>query len=93
MATKGSAACLGRDDLGVLAPGKAADIVCWDLTGVDRIGINDPDAALLFTGLSQTARVVFVNGQIVVEGDLPARLDPAEVARQARDRIPAGAVR
>lgn len=86
-------ACLGRDDLGVLAPGKAADIACWDLTGVDRIGINDPVAALLFTGLSQTARLVFVNGQIVVEGGLPARLDPAEVARQARDRIPAGAVR
>ena len=87
------AACLGRDDLGVLAPGKAADIACWDLTGVDRIGINDPVAALLFTGLSQTARLVFVNGQIVVEGGLLARLDPAEVARQARDRIPAGAVR
>ena len=33
MATRGSAACLGRNDLGVLAPGKAVDIVCWDLTG------------------------------------------------------------
>ena len=93
MATRGSAACLGRDDLGVLAPGMAADIACWDLTGVDRVGINDPVAALLFTGLSQTARLVLVNGEIVVEGGRPARADPAEVARQARDRIPADATR
>jgi 8-oxoguanine deaminase len=81
MATRGSAACLGRDDLGVLAPGMAADIACWDLTGVDRIGIHDPVAALLFTGLSQVARLVLVNGQIVVEGGVPTKVDPAEGAR------------
>jgi 8-oxoguanine deaminase len=92
MATRGSAACLGRDDLGVLVPGMAADIACWDLTGVDRIGINDPVAALLFTGLSQMARLVLVNGQVVIEGGLPTRVDPAEVAQLARDCIPADAV-
>jgi 8-oxoguanine deaminase len=93
MATRGSAACLGRDDLGVLAPGMAADIACWDITGVDRIGINDPVAALLFTGLSQLARLVLINGQVVVEGGLPTQVDPAEIAQQVRDHIPADTVR
>jgi 8-oxoguanine deaminase len=88
MATRGSATCLGRDDLGMLAPGMAADIACWDLTGVDRVGINDPVAALLFTGLSQIARLVLINGQIVVEDGRPTRVESAEVARQAHDLIP-----
>jgi predicted amidohydrolase YtcJ len=70
----------------------AADIACWDLTGVDRIGINDPFAALLFTGLSQLARLVMVNGQIGVEGGLPTQVDPAEAAQQARDLSRAASV-
>lgn len=88
MATRGSAACLGRDDLGALAPGMAADIACWDLTGVDRIGISDPVVGLLYTGLSQIAKLVLVNGEIVVEDGTPTRLDPAETAARARANIP-----
>jgi len=50
---------------------------------VDRIGVNDPVAALLFTGLSQIARLVLINGQIVVQDGRPTRVESAEVARQA----------
>ena len=50
---------------------------------MDRIGVNDPVAALLFTGLSQIARLVLNNGQIVVQDGRPTRVESAEVARQA----------
>jgi hypothetical protein len=55
---------------------------------VDRIGVNDPVAALLFTGPSQIARLVLINGQIVVQDGRPTRVESAEVARQAYDLIP-----
>jgi 8-oxoguanine deaminase len=55
---------------------------------VDRIGVNDPVAALLFTGLSQIARLVLINGQIVVQDGRPTRVESAEVGRQAYDLIP-----
>lgn len=88
MATRGSAACLGRDDLGAVAPGYAADIACFDLTTVDRIGIHDPVLGLLLAGLSDAASLVLVNGEVLVEDGLPTRVDPAEVAREARRLIP-----
>jgi 8-oxoguanine deaminase len=93
MATRGSAACLGRDDLGALVPGMAAEIACWDLTGVDRIGVHDPVAGLLFTGLSHVVRLVLVNGEVIVDGGRPTRVDPGEVARQAREQIPVDSIR
>jgi cytosine/adenosine deaminase-related metal-dependent hydrolase len=82
MATRGSAACLGRPDLGSLAVGKAADIACWDLTRVDRAGVRDPLAALLFTGLSDAAHTVLVNGRVVVQDGRPTLTDPARTARE-----------
>lgn len=89
MATRGSAACIGRDDLGALAPGYAADIACWDVSTVDRIGVHDPAAGLLLTGLSDAASLVLVNGDVLVEDGAPTRADPAVVARAARRVIPA----
>ena len=55
---------------------------------MDRIGVNAPVAALLFTGPSQIARLVLINGQIVVQDGRPTRVESAEVARQAYDLIP-----
>lgn len=88
MATAGSAACLGRSDLGVIEPGRAADLACWDLTTVDRVGIHDPVAGLLLTGLSDIARLVLVDGEILVEDGQPAQVDPREVALAARAVVP-----
>jgi cytosine/adenosine deaminase-related metal-dependent hydrolase len=89
-ATRGSAECLGRDDLGVIATGYAADIACWDLETVDRVGVDDPVAGLLFTGLSDAASLVVVGGEVLVEGGRPSRLDPAAVASAARRAITSG---
>ncbi|HEX6393640.1 MAG TPA: amidohydrolase family protein [Acidimicrobiales bacterium] len=83
-ATRGSAACLGRDDLGVIAPGRQADLAAWDLRTVDRVGVHDPLSGLLLTGLSSRAALVMVAGEVVVEDGQPVHLDPDAIAARAR---------
>ncbi len=52
MATRGGAACLGRTgEIGVLAVGAAADLVCWPLDGIAFAGaLTDPIEAWLRCG-------------------------------------------
>jgi len=87
-ATRGSAACLGRDDLGAIAPGMRADLAGWDLRTVDRVGVHDPVAGLLLTGLSSRASLVMVEGDVLVRNGEPTCLDVAAVAARARAAVP-----
>jgi 8-oxoguanine deaminase len=87
MATRGSAAALGRDDLGALVAGRQADLAAWDLHTVDRIGVHDPLAGLLLTGLSSHASLVAVAGEILVERGEPTTLDLDRIAAHARESI------
>jgi 8-oxoguanine deaminase len=67
MATLGGAAVLGRDDIGSLEPGKAADFVGFRLGSLDLAGAqDDPVAALVFCQ-PQTVDVAVVNGHPVVQ--------------------------
>ena len=64
LATRGSARVLGRDDIGQLAVGKAADLAIFDLNDLAYAGaLHDPAAALLMTHGPARARDVFVNGE------------------------------
>ena len=66
VATRGGAAVLGRDDIGVLAPGYAADIVAFDYRGIYFAGAAwDPLAALVFCGPGKAAYTI-INGRVVV---------------------------
>ena len=68
LATLGGAKVLGRDDIGALVPGMAADIVCVPLDGIGMAGAqHDPLAALLFCQVSKVAHSI-VNGRVVVRG-------------------------
>jgi cytosine/adenosine deaminase-related metal-dependent hydrolase len=71
IATRGGAQVLGRDDVGSLEPGKAADFIAFDLNQLDFAGaLHDPVAALVFCTPSRVALSV-INGRIVVqEGQL-----------------------
>jgi cytosine/adenosine deaminase-related metal-dependent hydrolase len=85
LATRGSAACLGRDgELGLLAPGAVGDLVCWPLEGVAFAGaLSDPVEAWLRCG-PVAARHTVVHGRPVVEN---GRLVAPEVEeRLARHR-------
>ncbi len=67
MATRGGAAVLGRDDVGQLAPGKAADVIGLRLDRLDYAGaLHDPLAPLVFCH-PQRVDLSIVNGEIVVE--------------------------
>ncbi|MFH6781239.1 MULTISPECIES: 8-oxoguanine deaminase [Methylobacterium] len=67
IATIGGARVLGRDDIGALKPGMAADCVAFDLRGLATAGaLHDPVAALVFCAPPAVALSV-VNGRIVVQ--------------------------
>lgn len=67
LATRGGAQVLGRDDIGSLAPGMAADVAMFDLNRIEYAGAwHDPLAALVFCAPTG-ASLVMVNGRIVVE--------------------------
>ncbi len=87
MATRGSALCLGRTDLGAIVPGLAADLACFDLRTVDRVGVHDPVAGLVLAGLTDLASLVVIDGEIVVEEGRPTRVDVDAVAAEARAAI------
>ena len=72
VATRGGAKVLGRDDIGHLAPGMAADLALFDLRSLGFAGgaVHDPVAALLLCAPAPAAYTV-VNGRVVVrEGRL-----------------------
>ncbi len=73
-ATRGSAACLGRSDIGVLEPGAQADIALFKLDELRFSGAGDPLAALLLCG-AQRAEGVLVAGQWKVRGGQPEGID------------------
>ncbi len=71
-ATIGGADALGRPDLGRLAPGALADIVVWDLSSPHLGQLPDPIQRLVLSGSRRDARMVIVDGRVVVEdGALP----------------------
>jgi 8-oxoguanine deaminase len=66
IATLGGARVLGRDDIGALAPGMAADIVTFPLDDIGIAGaLHDPLAALFFCHVPKVRHSV-VNGRVVV---------------------------
>jgi 8-oxoguanine deaminase len=77
-ATEGSAACLGRDDIGRLAAGKQADIALFKLDEPRFSGAQDPIAALPLCGAHRADRVM-VAGRWRVIGGQPEGVDMAEL--------------
>ncbi|HVE10655.1 MAG TPA: 8-oxoguanine deaminase [Paraburkholderia sp.] len=71
IATLGGAQVLGRDDIGALAPGMAADFVAFDLRQPLFAGaLSDPVAALVFCAPSQVAHSVIGGRHVVKDGVL-----------------------
>jgi cytosine/adenosine deaminase-related metal-dependent hydrolase len=83
LATRGSASVLGRGELGVLAPGKAADVIGVRLDTLNFSGaaVHDPRAALLLCTV-QGVDFSVINGNIVVRAGRLLTLDlESHVAR------------
>ena len=75
IATLGGARVLGRDDIGALAPGMSADIVCVPLDDIGVAGaLHDPLSALFFCHVPRVMHSV-VNGRVVVRDGRLATID------------------
>ena len=84
IATLGGAKVLGRNDIGSIEPGKAADIAIFDVSGIDFAGAqSDPVAALAFCGAGHRTKYTIVNGEVVVENGRLTKVDEIKVARNA----------
>ena len=86
VATLGGAAVLGRDDIGALAPGMAADLIAFDLNAIGYAGgaVHDPVAAIIFCA-PQTVDLAIVNGKMLVQdGRLTTMELPPLVERHNR---------
>jgi 8-oxoguanine deaminase len=85
IATLGGARVLGRDDIGALAPGMAADLVGVRLNDVSLAGAeDDPVAAVLFCQVPGVALNV-VNGRVLVQGGKLVTQDLPELIARHRD--------
>lgn len=83
IATLGGAAVLGRDDIGALAPGMAADVVSFSLDDIWHAGgaVHDPVAALVFCQ-PQGVDFVLVNGKLLVQDGVPLQVDVPELVER-----------
>ena len=83
MATRGGAKVLGREDIGSLEPGKAADFIGIRLERLEYAGasVHDPVASLVFCSPVKVDLAV-VNGRVVVEDGKLLTVDLEEIVRR-----------
>jgi guanine deaminase len=94
-ATVGSAAAMGRSDLGRLAPGFLADIVFLDLGALNWIPHNWTVNQLVHVEDATSVRHVMIGGRMVVQDRRLLTIDVAKLAREAeaaRARLEAATV-
>ena len=80
-ATKGSAACVGRADIGEIAVGRMADLALFKLDELRFSGNGDPLAALVLCGAHRADRVM-VGGRWIVENGAIPGLDLQQLMRR-----------
>ncbi len=79
-ATAGSARCLGRDDIGQIAPGLQADLALFKLDELRFSGADDQLAALVTCGAHRADRVMVAGHWRVIDGTIPNLDLPALIA-------------
>jgi 5-methylthioadenosine/S-adenosylhomocysteine deaminase len=79
-ATFGGATALGRDDIGALAPGMAADIVLVDANHPLMQPMRDPLRSFVFHAADRAVRTVLVQGEVVLQDGEPLHLDSRAAA-------------
>lgn len=81
MATRGGATCLGRDDLGCIAPGKVADLALFDLDALACAGSSEDWLAGIVLGGARPNTVVVQGETLVRDGHL-TRDDETKIAAE-----------
>ena len=84
LATRGGARNLGRDDIGYLAPGMAADITMINWSQLQYAGgCNDPVDCIVISGDARMIETVMVNGVIAVRNGHLTLVDEEEKRKYA----------
>ena len=86
LATRGGASMLGRDDIGRLEPGFAADLVAFRVDGIEHAGAAADPVAALLTCSPGHAWLSVIDGRVVVEDGALVGVDPAPLVER-HDRI------
>jgi 8-oxoguanine deaminase len=81
-ATSGSAACIGRPELGVIEVGAAADLALFTLDALRFAGAMDPLSALVLCGADHADRVMVAGRWAVIDGAIPGLDLPGLIRRQ-----------
>lgn len=93
IATAGGARLLGRDDIGSLEAGKAADLFMVDATKLELAGAtHDPANLLARAGVTGPVSLTMVNGKVVYSEGRIAGIDEEDLAAKA-DRACTRAIR
>jgi cytosine/adenosine deaminase-related metal-dependent hydrolase len=82
-ATVNGARVLGFDDIGVLAPGKLADLAVFDLASPRYFGLHDPLIGPVVGAGAADVKLLMVGGEVVVEDGTIPGLDVAQLRRDA----------
>jgi hydroxydechloroatrazine ethylaminohydrolase len=84
VATVGGASLLGRDDIGSLEPGKAADLFLVDAGKLELAGAtHDPANLLARVGVTGPVSLTMVNGKVVWSGGRITGVDEDDLAARA----------
>ena len=85
MATLNGARALGIDqDTGSLEPGKAADLVAFDLSRLAQQPVYDPVSQLIYATGRDAVRHLWVDGRQLLDDGRLTRLDEERLGATAR---------
>lgn len=86
-ATRDAALALGRDDLGLVAPGARADLVMFDLGSSRYQPVWDPLKSLITNGSAADLTLAMVEGRVLLRDGKPTTVDAASVTKRGRAAI------
>lgn len=88
VATNGSAKVLGREDIGSLSIGMAADLFLLNTNRLELVGaMFDPKSVLGTVGVKGSVDYTIVNGKIVVRNGHLVTMDEEKIAKEANEAV------
>ena len=86
VATRGGASVLGRDDIGSIEVGKAADLFMLDVNKIEYVGaLLDPGSILATVGVSGPVDYTIVNGRVAVKHGRLCTVDESQVVAEGNE--------
>lgn len=88
LATRGSAKILGRDDIGQLSVGKAADLFMINSNKLELVGTQyDPKSLLGTVGFKNPVDYTIINGKVVVKDGKLVNIDEEKLIFNANKAV------